>query len=80
VERQEAAEEVDHEPEVLLPVGEEAGGDLRLVEGCLELGDLVGSAREEEVRRQIVEALSSCRTPQGGYRLENEFHVLVASP
>jgi SAM-dependent methyltransferase len=43
------------------------------------LGDLVGPRREEEVRRQIVEALASCRTSQGGYRLENEFHVLIAS-
>jgi SAM-dependent methyltransferase len=43
------------------------------------LGDLVGPAREDEVRRQIVEALAPCRTPQGGYRLENEFHVLIAS-
>jgi hypothetical protein len=43
------------------------------------LGDLVGPHREDEVRRQIVEALAPCRTPQGGYRLENEFHVLIAS-
>jgi SAM-dependent methyltransferase len=43
------------------------------------IGDVVGSAREDEVRRQIVDALAGCRTPQGGYRLENEFHVLIAS-
>ncbi len=43
------------------------------------IGDLVGPAREHEVRRQIVEALDACRTPQGGYRLENEFHVLIAT-
>jgi SAM-dependent methyltransferase len=43
------------------------------------LGDLVGPAREDEVRRQIVDALASCRTPDGGYRIENEFHVLIAS-
>jgi SAM-dependent methyltransferase len=43
------------------------------------LGDLVGPAREDEVRRQIVDALASCRTPYGGYRLDNEFHVLIAS-
>jgi hypothetical protein len=43
------------------------------------LGGLVGPAREDEVRRQIVDALASCRTPYGGYRLENEFHVLIAS-
>jgi hypothetical protein len=27
----------------------------------------------------IVEALVSCRTPDGGYRLENEWHYLAAS-
>ena len=43
------------------------------------VGDLVGPAREGEVRRQIVDALASCRTPEGPYRLENEFHVLLAS-
>jgi hypothetical protein len=43
------------------------------------LGDLVGPAREDEVRRQIVEALAPCRAPQGGYRLKNEFHVLIVS-
>jgi SAM-dependent methyltransferase len=43
------------------------------------IGELVGPAREGEVRRRIVDALASCRTPQGGYRLENEFHFLVAS-
>jgi SAM-dependent methyltransferase len=43
------------------------------------LGDLVGAAREGEVRQQIVDALASCRTPDGAYRLENEFHVLIAS-
>jgi hypothetical protein len=43
------------------------------------LGDLVGPAREGEVRQQIVDALASCRTPDGAYRLENEFHILIAS-
>jgi hypothetical protein len=27
----------------------------------------------------IVEALVSCRTPDGGYRLENEWHYLAGS-
>jgi hypothetical protein len=43
------------------------------------LGDLVGPAREGKVRQQIVDALASCRTPDGAYRLVNEFHVLIAS-
>jgi SAM-dependent methyltransferase len=43
------------------------------------IGDLVGPAQEEAVRRQIVEALAPYRTPEGGYRLENEFHFLIAS-
>jgi SAM-dependent methyltransferase len=42
------------------------------------LGDLVGPECEDEVRSRIVEALAPCRTPEGGYRLENEFHVVIA--
>ena len=33
---------------------------------------------EDEVRRRIVEALAGRRTPEGGYRLSNEFHYLIA--
>jgi SAM-dependent methyltransferase len=39
---------------------------------------LVGPEREEQVRRQIVDGLSPYRTPEGGYRLSNEFHYLLA--
>jgi hypothetical protein len=42
------------------------------------LGELVGPERREEVERQIVEALAPYRTLEGGYRLENEFHFVVA--
>jgi hypothetical protein len=43
------------------------------------LAELVGREREDEVRGRIVEALAPCRTREGGYRLENEFHVVIAS-
>jgi SAM-dependent methyltransferase len=39
---------------------------------------LVGPEREDQVKAQIVSALEPCRTPDGGFRLENEFHFLVA--
>jgi SAM-dependent methyltransferase len=39
---------------------------------------LVGPEHEEEVRSQIVEALAPYRTAEGGYRLSNEFHFLLA--
>jgi SAM-dependent methyltransferase len=39
---------------------------------------LVGPEREEEVRTAIVEGLARYRTPEGGYRLENEFHFVIA--
>jgi SAM-dependent methyltransferase len=42
------------------------------------IAELVGPEREAEVRAEIVEALSPYRTAEGGYRLENEFHFLVA--
>jgi SAM-dependent methyltransferase len=38
----------------------------------------VGESREDEVRRAILDALAPYRVPDGGYRLENEWHVLVA--
>jgi SAM-dependent methyltransferase len=44
------------------------------------IAKLVGPTREAAVRRQIVEALAPYRTTDGGYRLENEFHFLVARP
>jgi SAM-dependent methyltransferase len=41
----------------------------------VEMVDLVG---EEPVRRAILEALEPYRTPAGGYRLENEWHTMIA--
>jgi SAM-dependent methyltransferase len=43
------------------------------------IGDLIGPDRADEVGREIVEALAPYRTREGGYRLENEFHVVIAS-
>jgi SAM-dependent methyltransferase len=43
------------------------------------IADLVGPSHEQEVRRQIVDELAPFRTPQGGYRLENELHFLIVS-
>jgi SAM-dependent methyltransferase len=42
------------------------------------IATLVGPEREEEVRAAIVEGLAPYRTPGGGYRLNNEFHFLIA--
>jgi SAM-dependent methyltransferase len=39
---------------------------------------LVGPEREEDVKSAIVTGLASHRRPDGSYRLENEFHYLVA--
>lgn len=60
----------------------EFADDAELVRAMLApagLADLVGPALEAAVGRQIVEALAPFRTPAGGYRLANEFHVLVAT-
>jgi len=54
---------------------EELGRELIAPAG---IAQLVGPAREADVRRQIVEALAPYRAAGGGYRLENEFHFLVA--
>jgi SAM-dependent methyltransferase len=42
------------------------------------IGDLVGPEREDSVSNQIVDALAPHRTAGGSYRLENEFHFLIA--
>jgi SAM-dependent methyltransferase len=42
------------------------------------IATLVGREREDEVRAAIVEGLAPYRTPDGGYRLSNEFHFLIA--
>jgi SAM-dependent methyltransferase len=39
---------------------------------------LAGPSHEAEVRDAIVEALAPYRTPDGGYRLANEYHYVVA--
>ena len=54
---------------------EELGRELLAPAGIAEL---VGPSREAEVRRQIVEALAPFRLAGGGYRLQNEYHFLVA--
>ena len=41
-------------------------------------GAIVGPERQEAARAAIVDALAVCRTPDGGYRLENEWHYLIA--
>ena len=50
----------------------------RLLIAPMGLGEVVGPAREPSVREQIVEAMAPYRTPEGGYRLDNEFRCLVA--
>ena len=39
---------------------------------------LVGPSREQEVKDAIVAGLATRRTPDGSYRLHNEFHYLIA--
>jgi SAM-dependent methyltransferase len=39
---------------------------------------LVGADREDEVKDAIAAGLASHRTPDGAYRLQNEFHYLIA--
>jgi hypothetical protein len=36
------------------------------------------TAGEEPVRRAILDALAPYRTADGGYRLQNEWHYLIA--
>lgn len=50
----------------------------RLLVAPMGLAELAGPDREDALRREIVEALSSYRTPGAGYRLSNDFHYLVA--
>ena len=42
------------------------------------IATLVGPEREPDVRKAIVEGLAPYRTPEGGYRLRNEYHYLIA--
>jgi SAM-dependent methyltransferase len=41
------------------------------------LAELIGPAQEAEVTRQIAGVLAPYRHDAGGYRLENEFHILI---
>lgn len=55
--------------------------DDALLRGMLSaggVGDAAG-AREDEVRAALLEALAPFRAAAGGYRLENEWHTLVAT-
>jgi SAM-dependent methyltransferase len=40
-------------------------------------GAIVGD-RQDEARAAVLEALAVCRTPECGYRIENEWHFLIA--
>ena len=42
------------------------------------IATLVGPEREEEMTAAIVEGLAPYRRPEGGYRLTNEYHFLIA--
>jgi SAM-dependent methyltransferase len=43
------------------------------------IASIADPAEEADVRAEILEAVAPYRTPDGGYRLENEFHFLIAS-
>jgi SAM-dependent methyltransferase len=55
---------------------EELGRALVAVAG---LAVLAGPKREQELRTAIVDGLAPYRTPEGSFRLSNEFHYLIAS-
>lgn len=52
-----------------------------LLRGLLAAGGVgdAAASREAEVRAALVERLRPFRTPEGGYRLRNEWHTLVAT-
>jgi hypothetical protein len=39
---------------------------------------LVGAEREPEFKRALIEGLAAHRTSDGGYRLSNQYHYLIA--
>jgi hypothetical protein len=49
-----------------------------LLTAPMGLAELAGPAREPALRREIVDALAPYRLRDGSYRLNNEFHYLVA--
>lgn len=44
----------------------------------VRLGAAAGPDGEEALRAEIVDALAHNRKPDGSYRLENEYHYLIA--
>jgi hypothetical protein len=50
----------------------------RLLTAPMGLAELAGPEREPALRCAILDALAPYRAPDGGYRLHNEFHFLVA--
>ena len=50
----------------------------RLLTAPMGLAELAGPEREPALRRAIIDALAPHRAPDGSYRLNNEFHYLVA--
>jgi len=57
------------------PDAETLGRALLAVAG---LAAIAGPAREQELKAAIVDGLAPYRTPNGGYRLSNECHYLIA--
>lgn len=51
-------------------------GDAMISPGVVAIA--VAAHGEEPVRDAVVAALEQYRTPEGGYRLSNEWHYLVA--
>jgi hypothetical protein len=54
------------------------GSLARLLTAPMGLAKLAGPEREAMLRRELVEALAVYRQPDGSYRLNNEFHYLIA--
>jgi SAM-dependent methyltransferase len=42
------------------------------------IADMVGAAREDELKAAIVEGLAPYREADGSYRLQNQYHLLIA--
>jgi SAM-dependent methyltransferase len=59
----------------------EFADDVTLGRALISAGGLSIAAgeREDEVRQAIVDALAPYRQPDGSYRLDNEWHTLIAS-
>jgi len=59
----------------------EYANEAELTRGMMSAGGfgaILGADRQDAARAAIVEALAGCRTPDGGYRLENEWHSMIA--